>query len=251
MSFDWLYQEISASISNLFHIWYYTVLIMGAFGLIAGIILVTILRHKKAFQRPYSLWTFVAKLNYLYTPACFAALFGLFGAIYGVQHRVDRLLDYSANSISASGTEMLPLIDTLAPHLNAAADLDDAIYGFLEKESSGGYFENQVLGFIIKHYTYMVLNELGYPSTVEGVRQMAQENNFKAPTEGLIQKLPSAAKAYCGVFFSRAYLNAFLEVLPYLLIPVAEFALFWLISSRFEKDEGDGYLFEEEQEVYV
>ena len=230
MNFDWLYQEVSGSISEHFYVWCYTVLITGAIGLVLGIVLVAILRSKKAFQRPHSLWTLVAKLNYLYMPICFATLFGLFGAIYGIQNRVYSLVDFSTNSISALGTEMLPLIDTMAPNLNSFDDLKDAINRVVYEEHSDDYYKYLMVSFIINHYTQMMLNELGYPSTVEGVRQMVQENNFEAPGEDLIQRLPNAAKSYYGIFFTRTYIDAFLALLPYLLIPIAEFTLFWLVS---------------------
>jgi heme/copper-type cytochrome/quinol oxidase subunit 2 len=87
MNINWLYQEISGAISNFMYTWFFTFIGIGVLGLIIGIVVVVALEYRKMFERPNSFWGFLAKLNYIYTPVCFAALFGLLGPSMAYRHR--------------------------------------------------------------------------------------------------------------------------------------------------------------------
>jgi len=237
MNINWLYQEISGALSAFMYTWFFTFIGIGVLGLIIGIVIVVALEYRKMFERPNPFWGFLAKLNYIYTPVCFAALFGLVGAIYGIQAQADRWIDYSVEPIIASGKEMLPVLHTIAPRLDASADLDDAVYRLMEDGYQGSYVEKKILSFVINHYSYMVLHGLDYPRTVSGLRQLARDHQLEESDSQLLQQLPGAFKSYYGIFFNGLYKKAVLDLLPYLLIPVAEFMLFFSLFKAKRKQQ--------------
>lgn len=243
----------SYSIVGIYYDMFYSAIVVGAVGLIVGVLVMLFFKDRKAFIRPNSLWTFIAKLNYLYIPACFAALFGLFGAVYSFQSNVDNLVDFSAETFMRSGEKALPAIDSMVHQLNTFSALEDEVYKYVQEvESTESYYLNRVFGYVTYHYTRMIANELGYPDTVEGVQQMAKENNFSDPDEELLRQMPEAAKSYYWVFFRRAYWDAFWTVFPYFLIPVGEYGLFRLVSWIFRKSApGTDPNLEEETSEFV
>jgi hypothetical protein len=135
----------------------------------------------------------------------------------------------------ASGKEMLPVLHTVAPRLDASTDLDDAVYRLMEDGYRGSYVEKKILSFVINHYSQMVLHGLDYPRTVSGLRQLARDHQLEEPDSQLLQQLPGAFKSYYGIFFNGLYKKAVLDLLPYLLIPVAEFMLFFYYLTRSKK----------------
>ncbi|MCR9098978.1 MAG: hypothetical protein NXI25_03440 [bacterium] len=229
-----LKEAASYTIAGIYYDMFYSAIIVGAVGLIVGGLVMLFLKDRKAFVRPVSLWTFIAKLNYLYIPVCFAALFGLFGAVYSFQSKVDNLVDFSSETFMKSGEKALPSVDSLAHRLNPLFELKDEIYAVVQEEKpTESYYINKILGGLSYHYVVMIAKELGYPETVEGVQQMAKENSFSNPDEALLRRIPKAAKSYYWVFFRGAYWDAFWRVFPYVLIPVAEYALYRLVSWVF------------------
>lgn len=248
-----LKEGASYSLAGIYYDMFYSAIIVGAVGLIVGVLVMLFFKDRKAFIRPNSLWTFIAKLNYLYIPACFAVLFGLFGAVYSFQSKVDNLVDFSAETFMKSGEKALPSIDSMVHQLNTFSELEDEIYKFVQEgEPTESYYLNRVFGFVTYHYTSMLANELGYPYTVAGVQQMAKENNFSDPDEDLLLQIPIAAKSYYWVFFRRAYWDAFWTVFPYFLIPVGEYGLYRFVRWVFRKSPPDtGLNLEEKASEFV
>lgn len=248
-----LKEGASYSIAGIYYDMFYSAIVVGAVGLIVGVLVMLFFKDRKAFIRPISLWTFIAKLNYLYIPACFAALFGLFGAVYSFQSNVDNLVDFSSETFMKSGEKALPVVDSLVHRLNPFSELKDEVYAVVQEEKpSESYYLNRILGSLSYHYVVMIANELGYPETVKGVQQMAKENNFSNPDEKLLRRLPEAAKSYYWVFFRGAYWDAFWSVFPYFLIPVGEYGLYRLVSWIFRKSTpGTGPNLEEEASEFV
>lgn len=229
-----LKEDASYTIAGIYYDMFYSAIVVGTVGLIIGVLVMLFFKDRKAFVRPVSLWSFIAKLNYLYIPVCFAALFGLFGAVYSFQSKVDNLVDFSAETFMKSAEKALPSIDSMVLRLNPFSELKDEVYAVIQEgKPTKSYYINKILGGLSYHYVVMIANELGYPETVKGVQQMAKENNFSNPDEDLLRRIPNAAKSYYWVFFRGAYWDAFWSVFPYFLIPVAEYGLFRLISWIF------------------
>lgn len=248
-----LKEGASYSIAGIYYDMFYSAIIVGAVGLIVGVFVMLFFKDRKAFIRPNALWTFIAKLNYLYIPICFAVLFGLFGAVYSFQSKVDSLVDFSAETFMKSGERALPSVDSMVHQLNTFSELEDEIYRYVqERELTESYYLSRVFGFVVHHYTRMLANELGYPYTVAGVQQMAKENNFSNPDEDILRRIPEAAKSYYWVFFRSAYWDAFWTVFPYFLIPVGEYGLYRLVRWVFRISKpGTGPNLEEEASEFV
>jgi len=225
-----LYEDASYSVAGIFYDMFYMGIIVGAVGLIFGVLVTLFFKDRGMFVRSNSTWSFIAKLNYLYIPVCFAALFGLVGAVYSFQYKVDNLVDFSEESFMRSGEKFLPAIDSLSHQFNTFSELEDEIYEAVREDSATDfYYLNKLVSLVVYHGIKMLTNELGYPDTVAGVQQMAEENNFSNPSEDLLRRLPEAANSYYWVFFRSAYWNAFWTVFPYFLIPVGEYGLFLLV----------------------
>jgi hypothetical protein len=250
MDTNWLYQIISNAVSAFFSEIFFSSLGLGFFGLVTGIIVVIVLKRRGMLSRPNTMWSFVAKLNYLYLPVCFAGMFAVVGAIYGLQSQAEDWIDFSAGPVMAFGENALPVVEKMGHELSTRSDLDDALYLFADE-----FFEDYgvldfTLGFVFKHCIHMLLGEFGYPETVAGLIQMSQEHNFAAPTAETLQRIPDAVKSYSGVFFNKVYLNVFFSMFPYLLIPIAEYILFLLIT-RFQTRNDETLGTEEISPVYV
>jgi len=56
----------------------------GLFGLATAIMMVRLISKKKGFDRPFALWSFVAKLNKLYLPLLAMVGLAAIGAVYGI-----------------------------------------------------------------------------------------------------------------------------------------------------------------------
>jgi hypothetical protein len=250
MNFSWLTEMISDAVSYFFGVVFLTATGAGVIGLIAGIIAVIVMGRKGVFNRPYAAWTSFAKLNYIYTPVCFTVLFGLMGAIYGVQTQMDDWVDSSAWPITVVGEHVLPMVEFMSRGLNTYGDLDDAIYTYVDEMFEGYGYLDRSFGFFFSHYIHMLLNEFGYPETVAGVQQMADAHSFTNPSTVTLQRLPSAVKSYYGVFFRKVYIDALWAVFPYFLIPAAEYVFFWFVSRSRGKEE-DILVFEGVASEYV
>ncbi len=237
MDTNWLYQIISNAVSAFFSETFFSSLGMGLVGLITGIITVIVLERRGMFSRPNTLWPFIAKLNYLYMPVCFAAMFAVSGAIYGIQSQAEDWIDYSAEPVIAFGEGVLPIVEKMGQDLSSHSDLDGALYLFADELFEEYGFLDFTLGFIFKHGIHMLLEEFGYPETIDGVVKMSREHDFAEPTTATLQRIPNAIKSYLGVFFNKVYLHAFLSMFPYLLIPLAEYLLFQLISRVRNREE--------------
>ncbi|MBV6655912.1 MAG: hypothetical protein KI786_19220 [Mameliella sp.] len=231
MDLNWLYQTASNAISTIFSEIFFTSLGMSFLGLVSGIIVIVVLRRKGVFSRPNMFWSFLAKLNYLFIPVCFTALFGVLGGIYGLQSQTEEWIDYSAQPVMAFGEQILPVVGEMGEELSAYSNLDEAISGFSEANLNQGGFFDFTIGYMLNHGIHMLLEEFGYPETVSGIIQMTKENNFSEPAAATLQRIPEAVKSYHGVFFQKIYLTTILAFVPYLLIPIAEYALFLIISS--------------------
>lgn len=245
MNISWLTEMISDAISYFFGVVFLTTAGAGIMGLITGIIVVVVLGRKGVFTRSFAAWTSFAKLNYLFIPVCFTVMFGLMGAIYGVQTQMDDWVDNAAMPITAVGENVLPMVGFMGRELNTYGELDDAIYTYVDEMFEGYGYLDRTCGFFFSHYTHMLLNEFGYPETVAGLIQMANTHDFASPSPAAIQRLPNAVKSYYGVAFRDGYLHVFWMVLPYLLIPVGEYVLFRLIEKWGKKEAHQGINFEE------
>ena len=238
MDLNWLYQLVSNAISAIFGEIIFTSLCMSFLGLVSGIIVVVVLRRKGVFSRPNMLWSSLAKLNYLFIPVCFTALFGVTGGIFGIQSQTEEWIDYSSKPVIAFGEQILPVVGKMGEELSAYSNLDEAIYGFSEANLNQNGFFDFALGYIFNHGIHMLLEEFGYPETIGGIIQMTEEQNFSEPAAATLQRIPEAVKSYHGAFFQKIYLQTILVFFPYLLIPIAEYILFLMISRVKHKNPG-------------
>jgi hypothetical protein len=232
---NWLYQEILTQASNFIWSIFSNGLLFGFIGLCGGIALVVFMSKRKLFKRSHSLWTFVAKLNYVYTPICLALLMAAMGVIFGAQKQVNRWIDSTTQPIVTYSTVILPTLASLDEQLDRSLTLEEmVIQEFGMNEEEAGY-KGQAYNRFNTVYVKAILAELGYPLEIDGLIRMLREKDLSQVSAASLQGIPVSIKRYCGSYFWAGYVWIWMVFLPFLLIPVGELLIFLIVDRHTPK----------------
>lgn len=239
---NWLLQEISSHAYDFLWSCINTSLFFGVIGLAAGIFLIVKGRRRNLFSRPNGFWTFIAKLNYVYTPVCLMLFLGFLGIIFGAQRQVNRWIDDTAEPIIAHATTMLPTIQEMGRHLDRSLTLEEMIHQEVSKEGASGGYQGRAYNELNTIYIKAFLAELGYPLEIDGFIRMLREQELSQLNASVLRRIPKAIKQYCGYYFWKGYKGVWLSFLPFLLAPIAELLIYKLVRrSRDDREEFYGY----------
>lgn len=209
----------------------------GILGLIGGIALAFFLNRHGIFQRTNKVWTYFAKLNFVYLPILLATLFGVFSAVNGIQKTVNAWIDDSAHRIEIYALDYVPQVQEMGEELvvveeEAEKKLKDMILegaGLEENPMAERFY----FWFNKALITYM-LDKMGYSTDIEGLKALATEEEklealnaqFFAGVAGFIKK------KIIEQVFSGIQSGLFITFLPFILVPIVEYSVFFIVKRK-------------------
>ena len=220
------------------------ILFYAALGLFIGIAIVVIAVRKKAFKRPYPVWSFFAGLNYAYIPILLMLFGGAMGSVRGVHKATAHFVEDTATPLVAYGQKYISHIQSYLQQVPweqyPDMTLDDAIA--FELTNNGGLQPgsktHDIACLINLAVVNHVLDEMDIPAAVRNPVGVARELKTASLGASAFVSYPATLRQYCNEWFSFKYMLMGGLFLPFLLLPVGEFAVY-LIYQRMNRTPED------------
>lgn len=207
----------------------------GIIGLIIGIIIVRKARKKGVFNRSNSLWSFVAKCNYVLLPVALLIVGITQGGIYGAH-------DTAEEWIEQTTTPIIDYAENYLPQMQAFCDTH-----VLGKSNNGMTIEEAVIaqnpdaargmkGSIMTSFNVLLLGsflDVVSPTGGEIAEPLIllSQINLEKLDRNAFEILPASMRAATSFYFAGFYWTFFAPFGMYFLIMIAEIALFRFISK--------------------
>lgn len=247
-TFKWFIGEISGQFTYAAGSIFWNILLFGFLGFASGIALIVVGRKRGWFKREYRLWSFVAKLNYLYLPLLLMVFGGVTGSFYGAKKTADRFVVKVATPLAGYAQEYASNIQSYLPEPQWAIENDmtlDEMIAHGVKEKGGlkpGSFSHMAAVAINVTIVGHVLDELGMPELVRdpigAVRALREATYQAAMFSGMTPKLQSV----CGYSIWLKYKIVLFLFLPFLLLPVGEYLIHQIFKGLRGKGKQTGSL---------
>lgn len=236
---DWLLSEVTSIFGTAIWSFFSKGALFGLIGLIVGIILVRRWNKRKAFSRPNRAWTFLAKINLFYIPILFSLLFGVFASVFGIQKTTNNWIKSSTDSIQEYAVGYLPEVEKIGRQLIESAEkTEDALYAKvvegsgLSKNSMGQkfyyWFNRSIFSFL--------LSKFGYSDDVPGITKMVQEKELTQLNASFFGGISNnLQRNLVDNYFRAVYIGLLGIFLPFILIPIGEYVVYFLNKKAFTK----------------
>jgi len=204
----------------------------GLLGFVIGVFLVFFLRRKGLMKRPNSLWKLIVKLQYIFIPILLAFIFGSVGATNSVHTMINQWVDNSTLELNEYSKNYVPEIQLISERLSTSATNTDGKVKELILESSGlaenamaqnFYYavNRQIIGYSLEY--------LGLANNVEGLKELSKPENASKLSEISFSSLSKYLKSsLIGPYVSGFYWSIAIFFIPFLLISLGEFVLFFI-----------------------
>jgi hypothetical protein len=212
-------------------------ILFGVLSFVLGIGLIIWAFRRKWLHRPYTLWSVVAGLNIVYVPLLLGFLGGMLGFTHGVHVTVDRYIDGVSDLAIPYATEYSQQVIALLPELPWSPENDRPLEVSIA-EGVAEYFQfntqtnsYQLILFINGTIIRYVLDTYGIPQGVRNPASLYRLFQTQQVQESMFNGFPIVLHNACYRYFQSKYLLIGGLFLPFLLIPFAEYLLFWLVSN--------------------
>jgi hypothetical protein len=231
-----LFAEIQLQLTAIFFSLVFYGLAFAAVGLIVGIGLVIWGGRSGWFRRPSAIWSVVAGFNYAYIPIVLALFGGTIGMFYGAESSAHHFIDRSYPRLVQYSQQYAKQATALIPDIHWAQYEGMTLDGVLADEmaaqlgtSSDSYayeFYRSINQAVMQH----VLDAMNIPREVRDPISVVQQMQSAIDRPSTFVGLSSTFHGQVGTLFWGHYAWIFAIFLPFLMVPVLEFALFWFLG---------------------
>ncbi len=209
-------------------------ILFAAIGLVTAILFINYGRRRRWFNRSFGLWTFVAKLNYLYLPVLFVVFGGSAGILSGVHSAAGDIVDAASGEFIKHGQETMMQIQDMVVHSKieiAGMTAQDLVDAHLKAQDNLGYFSGIVVRACNMMFVRHCFKKMGATEALNDPFAMGQafsSNNFTTAVLSIPSMAVHAHLDYIFIGFFMAMCAAFST---FFFLPLAEFGLHLLVSS--------------------
>lgn len=213
-------------------------------GLILGIAIVWFAARLKAFSRRYKVWTFFAKLNYVYIPTLFMVFGGFMGGINGMHHRAGKCIDIASEPLIQYGcrlsNELSAYLPNLPAEIHSKLSLDSIISSMLSEQGGlkNGTLAHEMASIVSVATVNTILDKHHIPQEVRNPGALLLVLKSETQLSQTLMVLPRAAHTACDRFFYAKYLVVWAFFMPFFMLPLGEYGIhlvvtwLWGILSR-------------------
>ncbi|MEM7656001.1 MAG: hypothetical protein AAF399_07720 [Bacteroidota bacterium] len=210
--------------------------LFGFGGFLIGILLVIIAGKKRWLKRPMKLWTFVAGLNYVYLPILFGVIGGCLGVVKGIHATVDRYIDVVSEPAITYAAEYTGAVIAWLPEADWSEEEDVSVDVWItdqmaaqmdvEKDS----YQYALATTINRSILHAAMDSYGVPREINHPMELYRACQRQEVRESMFGQVPVLLHVACARFFWTKYLMVWAIFVPFLIIPLAEFLLFLMVS---------------------
>jgi len=206
----------------------------GVAGLIFGVLIIRWARKKRIFIRNNSIWTFLAKSNYILLPLSLSLLGITQGGIYGVHTTANGWIDQTSRPIIDYAEQYIPSMQQFCNAYildNPGGTIKEAVRAHNPKASSGMTgkaaitFNTMMLGAFLD-----ITTPVG-AEAIEPVALISQIDIHKLDRK-IFEVIPASMKVYSGYHFGLFYVTFFIPFGYYFLFLISEFILYKVFGKK-------------------
>lgn len=221
--------------------------------LIVGIILVIFCAKKNLFKRKNKFWNIATKLYYVYIPVVIAIFGAINGGIYGLKKAVNRIIEEQSSELMAVIIPEMPdfqkhlqetigstnlvefstkdIIDEYFDSEDAEEEDDKGMFDKIYDKATKWVFEGTFNG-LISHYSEK-LNIDG--STAVGTVKIMRSIDFSDLDKSTARIVSKFIKKQSNSFFRGLYFSQLINLLLFLIVPIVETSLYFIIIKPNKK----------------
>ena len=207
-------------------------ILFAIIGLVTAIILISFGRRRKWFNRSFGLWTFVAKLNYLYLPVLFLVFGGAAGLLSGVHSAAGDIVDAASGEFVRYGQQTMTELQEFVVHSNieiAGMTAEDLVNAHLKTKTELGFFATLVARACNLMFIRHCFKKMGATEALNDPFAMGQAFSSADLTTAILSIPSMAAHAqldyvFIGFFMAMCSMFSF-----FFFLPMAEFGLHILV----------------------
>lgn len=233
---EWLISEALGLVGNFFLNTLKYGFLFSVIGVIAGVYLYRFAKKKGLLQRMTRTWTGLTRIYVAYIPFVLAFMLGSMGGNFGVQRSVNKWINASTEPVIDYAVNYIPQLQKLGVHLDAQLTLEEALMQLIYQQQSQNQSipddprVKQMLLLFNKTIVHAFLDELGYPRNIDGLIKLVRGTGLAKISESTLQGIPRSLRKEVGKFFVPIYWGIFMTFLPFLLLPLVEWGIHWLIN---------------------
>jgi hypothetical protein len=205
----------------------------GLTGLVIAFLFIGLGRKRKWFNRSFGLWSFVAKLNYIYLPVLFLVFGASAGVLKGVHSSAGNIIDSASDELVAYGQSyIVDFQDYIAntPIEVAGVSIKDVVDDHLKANTDLGWFS----GIAAKAFNVIIvrqcMNKMGIKDASNDP-MVWSESFSKEDFSTALLSIPSLAlHTECDFIFWGFLVALFSVFTPFFMIPIYEMVLHLLVS---------------------
>lgn len=235
---SWLIEAVQEEITRVILTVTLTSMGWGFLGLVLSIVLLVVATKRKWLNRPYWIWTFFAKLNFVYLPILFITFGSSLGLIHGIQRVADDFLERIAVPFEEYANIYIQDLHVRIPDIpwESYADLSlEEMIAIMVMEETDLPPDSYVADAIILMHVGIweqVLDELEVPDALRHPMGVASILEASRGQTFSMELIPAILQNLSDNFFAAKYMIVLFFFLPFVLAPFAECLIYiFLIKS--------------------
>ncbi|MFT5765778.1 MAG: hypothetical protein ACI8X3_003215 [Saprospiraceae bacterium] len=202
-------------------------------GLIIAILFINVGRRQKWFSRSFSLWTFVAKLNYIFLPVLFMVFGGTVGVLNGVHATAGNIIDDTSEELVDYSevyiTDFQKYLNSI-PIEETGGSIADWVKAHLETIPNLNWI-SKIIGLALN--TGLVkacMAALGIPDSLNDPSVLADLLDSEELAIFLVSIPSNALHTECDIIFWGFFIGMFSVFTPFFMLSIYEFILHFIVT---------------------